>query len=136
MREGEVAVNGEAGVDTCTRPRVKQPASGRLLRHAGSPARSPGMARGWDGVAGGRLRAEGICVCTQLIHTVGQQELTQHCQAVMYQLQKGKLQQKSLKKKKRFLSFTIIVLALDILMGGCGGGWGGQWEGLGRKSPL
>lgn len=67
--------------------------------HAGSSARSPGMAWGWDGVVSGRLETEGICVCTQLIHTVGQQELTQHCQAVIYQLQKRKLQQKSLKKK-------------------------------------
>ena len=72
MREGEGAVTGEAGVGTNTRPRVEQPASGRPLCHAGSSARSPGVAWARDGVVGGRLQTEGMRVCTQLAHTVRQ----------------------------------------------------------------
>lgn len=35
---------------------------------------------------GGRLNREGTSVYIQLIHTVVQQELTQHCKAVIFQL--------------------------------------------------
>ena len=51
------------------------------------------MAGGW-----GRLQGEGVCVCvcvyiyiyiyTWLIHTVIWQEPTQHCKAIVLQLQK------------------------------------------------
>ena len=46
---------------------------------------------GWmvSGV-GGRLQREGIYVYIELIHFVVQQELTQHCKAIILQLKKKK----------------------------------------------
>ena len=54
---------------------------------------------GWDGVVGGRSKREGIYVYIQLIHTVVQQELTQHCRTIIPQL-----------KKKRRLSLTATLI--------------------------
>ena len=42
--------------------------------------------RGGVGWEGGRLQREGMYVYTQLIHTVVQKELTQHCKAIILQL--------------------------------------------------
>ena len=43
---------------------------------------------GWDGVVGGRLKKEGICVYIELIHIVLQQKLAQHCKAIILQFKK------------------------------------------------
>ena len=52
--------------------------------------------RGGVGWEGGRLQREGMYVYTQLIHTVVQKELTQHCKAIILQLK--------IEKKKRIKS--------------------------------
>lgn len=96
------------------------------------PWDGPGLGRGGgrEAQGGGDLR----------VHTADSHRWTAGTNSTLpssyVPITKRKIAAEILKKKKRFLSFTIIVLALDILMGGCGGGWGGQWEGLGRKSPL
>ena len=46
----------------------------------------------------GRLKREGICVYTQLIHTLVQQKLTQHYKAMIFQLKNNT------KKKEMILS--------------------------------
>ena len=43
-----------------------------------------------------RLKREGICVYTQLIHTLVQQKLTQHCKAMILQFKNN-----TKKKKKK-----------------------------------
>jgi len=37
---------------------------------------------GWDGGLGGRFERKGIYVYIQLIHSVVQQKLTQHCKVI------------------------------------------------------
>ena len=133
MREGEGAVTGEAGVDTNTRPRVKQPASGRLPCHAGSSARSPGMAWGWDGVVGGRLQTEGMCV-----HTADSHRQTAGTNTTLpssyIPITKKKIAAEILKKKKVPLIYCHFSCSLS--SHGRLWGAGGQWEGPGRKSSL
>ena len=46
-----------------------------------------------------RLKREGICVYTQLIHTLVQQKLTQHCKAMILQFKNN-----TKKKKEMILS--------------------------------
>ena len=41
---------------------------------------------GWDGGVGGRPKREGIRVYIQLIPTLVQQKLTQHCEAIILQI--------------------------------------------------
>jgi len=49
---------------------------------------------GWDGVVGGRLKKEGICVYIELIHIVLQQKLAQHCKAIILQQENNKIKNK------------------------------------------
>ena len=43
----------------------------------------------WGGRIAGRFNRQRIHVYTKLIHVVVQQELTQHCKAVIFQFKKG-----------------------------------------------
>ena len=43
---------------------------------------------GWDGWGGGRSQREGIYIYIELIHFIVQQELTQHCKAIILQFKK------------------------------------------------
>ena len=82
--EGEDGTNGETGIDIITLPCVAQVAIGHLLHSTESSSRcSVTTYRSGMGAVGERLTWEGIYVYIQLIHFVVQQELTQHCKAVM-----------------------------------------------------
>jgi len=78
-------------INTYTVPHVKQPASGKQLYSTGSSV--------WRSVmtgAGAIQEGGAIYVCIQLIHTVEQQQLTQHCKAIILQFLKE--EKKSLEK--------------------------------------
>ena len=80
--EGDGETAWEISTDIYTLPRVKQIASGTLLRNTGSSAWCSAMTwRGGMGV-GGRSKTEEMYVYTELIHFVVQQ-LTQHCKAII-----------------------------------------------------
>ena len=46
----------------------------------------------WGGRIGGRFKRQRTYVYTKLIHVVVQQELTQHCRAIIFQFKKKKEQ--------------------------------------------
>ena len=60
-----------------------KPAAGKLLVAQEAPLGSV-MARGM----GREGRAEGTCLCLQVIHTVVQQKPAEHCKAIILQLNK------------------------------------------------
>ena len=90
-----------------TLPCVKQLASGKLLYSTGSSAWCSMVTQmGWDGGGMGRdFQRERIyiCVCVciyiQLIHFIVQQNLTQHCKTIIFQVKKLK------EKNRRVLLF-------------------------------
>ena len=81
-------------INTYTVPHVKQLASGKQLYSTGSSV--------WRSVmtgAGAIQEGGAIYVCIQLIHIVEQQQLTQHCKAIILQF----LKEEEKKKEKKSL---------------------------------
>ena len=86
----EGGMNWKSSIDIHTPPCVKQISIGKLLHSTG---RAQLCALWWPrGVAWGRLRGrlkrEGIFVYLQLIRTVVQEKLIQHCKAIILPLKK------------------------------------------------
>ena len=79
--KGEGGAYLENSTDIIRPPRVKQVASGRLLRSAGSPAWRPLTAWRPRGVGW-----EGVYVYLWLIHVVVQLKLTQRYKSILFQL--------------------------------------------------